>query len=133
MTRYTIARSGREPIQFDGMLLAQVSGGDKYAQKKHKRWHTIDVYATASGKYVAHVGFRCDSRYDAQHDDVEVCGQPADVVSFLSSYQPTACIRGWPLPQHREHDARLRAALNDSFEALVAEVLSLSEVFAERV
>ena len=133
MTRFTIARSGREPIQFDGELLAQVSGGDKHAQKKHKRWHQIAIYSTESGKYVVHVAFRCDNRYDAPHDDVELCAGPADVIWHLRRHHPTAYIRGWPLPQHKTHDARLRNGLSDNFEALVAEVLSASEVFAERV
>ena len=134
MPMIILPRSGRAPVQFNGELLAQASSRQSlHSEKQHKRWHEITVYQTDSGKYVVHVAFRCDNRYDAPHDDIEVCATPADVVSYLSTYHPTAYIRGWPLPQHKEHDARLRQGLTDNFEAIVADVLCLYDVFAERV
>ena len=133
MPSFNIPRTSQTAIAFEGELLAHVSGKDIPSVQKNPRWHEINLYRTASGKYVAHVAFKCDSRYDNERDDVQVCKSPDEIVTFLNSFNPTTNVRGWPHDKHKQQDDRLREKLTEAVKTLATQALAQTSEFSERI
>lgn len=133
MPSFNIPRSGQTAIAFDGEILAQVSGADLPSKRVNPRWHEISLYKTVTGKYVAHVAFKCDSQYDSERDEVQVCKSPDEIVTFLNTHQPTRYVRGWPGDKHKAQDDRLREKLTQAYRNLVTQALVQTSELSERI
>lgn len=133
MRDFIVPRHAAAPLAFSGELLASVSGQQTRPDKTNKRWHEIDLYKTATGKYVVAIRFRCATKYDDPFDDAEVLTSTDEVTDFLNGYDPVEHVRGWPLERHEQEDQRLREALTHHFDRLVSQLLSSRAEFAERV
>lgn len=133
MPTFNIPRTGQPPIAFEGEVIAFVCGADAPSKRANPRWHEITLYKTKTGKYVAHVAFKCDSRYDTERDDVRICNTPDCVLEWLNSFNPTDNVRGWPLDKHRTQDERLREKLTAAFKTLITQALAQTSEFSERI
>jgi len=133
MLTFNLPRTGQPPIAFDGTEIAFASGSNLPSKRVNPRWHEIALYKTASGKYVAHVAFKCDSRYDTERDDAKVCETPDCIIAWLNAFNPTEHVRGWPLDKHRIQDERLREKLTTAFKTLVTQALAQTSEFSEKV
>ena len=133
MPEYLVPRFSDAPLAFSGELLATVSGQNTRPEKTNKRWHEIDLFRTDSGKFVVAVRFRCETSFDDPYDDAEALDSSEVVVRFLNEFDPCEHIRGWPRPSHAQQDDRLRDALTNSFDRLVAQLIGSRAEFAERV
>jgi hypothetical protein len=132
-TEFTLPRSGKAPLRFRGLLLAE-SDGEWQAGRDHTRWHDIAVYRTGGGKYVVTISLR--SRYENEigYDYADIVAEPAQVEAVFRGYDPCARVRGYPDGAHyAERNARLMANIRARYDAQVAEILEASPEFAEEI
>jgi hypothetical protein len=128
---YTLPRSGRAPLRFQGELLAE-SEGYRYTGREQTRWHNIAIYRTAGGKYVVSIQYRTRYQGETDHDAAEVIAQPSGVEATLREYDPIAIVRGFPANDHyADRQARLQTDIRQRYEAQVSDVLADRPEFAE--
>lgn len=129
---YTLRRTGQRPLAFQGELLAQASGKWQL-HREHNRWHEIQVYETAGGKYIVAIAYRTIWEGEADHSYAEVCDEPTKVADVLREYDPIKFVVGYPAGSaYAERQARLIQDIQLRYDTLVSEVLS-DERFAERI
>lgn len=78
-THYTIERHADVPLEFDGVLLADVSSRDG----GRVRWSETRIYRTESGKYVTETVGRSSIARDRPIITVTVCDTPGQVRDAL--------------------------------------------------
>jgi hydroxymethylpyrimidine pyrophosphatase-like HAD family hydrolase len=129
MHRYTIPRSGRAPLAFDGCLIAHDDGQTVNSQRQ-TRWHVIDIYQTSDGKYALVVEYHTTWKGEANHTDAGKYSTPEEVTRALEAYDPVKHVQGWPVGKtYEDRQKRLLAEVRSRFKAQVGSVLS-SEDFA---
>ena len=61
MPEFSIPRTGRSPLRFNGEMLAEATSRTP-SQKKKQSWHEIRTYQTPKGKFILEIAYRSDFR-----------------------------------------------------------------------
>jgi crotonobetainyl-CoA:carnitine CoA-transferase CaiB-like acyl-CoA transferase len=131
MNEMILQRTGLAPLRFRGELLARSEGRIQNG-RDHNRWHDLRVYRTAGGTFVVAIGYRTQWQGESDHDQAETCPEPGDVVTVLTTYDPTGPVTGYPAGDaYAEKQARLLADVRRRFEVQVSEILAANPAFAE--
>lgn len=123
MTAIIVKRSGAQPLEFDGDLVAEGTT----RTEESKRWHTIKVYK-AGDKFIAAVEYGSTwqhepARYDAY--DGEYLGSMAPMALKLLAHDPLAHVVGYPRgKQFEDKQKALMIELRRRWDNLVTEVLA---------
>ena len=133
MSDFTVPRTGLPAIKSIGEQLGHVTGKNFKLCAKRSRWHEIAIYRTSSSRYIVHVAFKCTTEHDLPNDQARVFDSPIDAAAFLWEFDCTAAVRGWPLDRHAAEDSKLREALENCFDQMVAELCVKIPDFAVRV
>jgi hypothetical protein len=123
MSEYVLSRSGTAPLKFNGELLSSANC-EYVGGQQQNRYHEIDIYRTASGKYVLAINYH--TRWQGEHGthDVTTHEDINGVISQLTRTNPIGTLIGFPLGnQYIEKQMRLEDALRANWNALVTEVL----------
>ena len=130
---YTLPRSGKPPLRFQGEVLAE-SDGQRQAGRDWTRWHELTVYRTTVGKYVVHVAYRTRYQGELEHDLATVADDPAAVGKILTDYDPASVVRGFPPHEsYADRQAKLLAEVRARYAAQVSDLLQASPEFAENI
>lgn len=93
---YFLQRSGLNPLKFTGTLIAYSSGkAIETEDNPILRWHDIDLYRTASGKYVLHIQYFSDWEGEMNHSYVAEFDRK-DAARIIRKYDPVAYVEGFP-------------------------------------
>jgi hypothetical protein len=132
MANIRIARTGLPALAFDGELLAE-SGGKVAAGKEQNRWHSLALYRTAGGRYVATVEYHTQWQGELDHTVAEEIGLES-VADWFRGYNPTSHCQGFPRsPAYAERQAHLEGWLRQRYEDAVGTLLSAVEALDERL
>lgn len=127
---YTLRRTGKPPLRFQGELLAEEEGDGR----DRTRWHSLRVYRTAGGRYVLHIEYTTRFQGESDYCAAWVLEDAVAVGKKLTEYDPTAHVAGFPPGEHyAEKQARLLADIRRRYEAQVSEILASDPGFAEEV
>jgi hypothetical protein len=131
---YILPRTGREPLSFTGRLLAQASGKTQLGQEQN-RYHELDIYETAGGRFIVSIAYRTKWEGETDHLTADFFTDSADVVAELTRYDPATYLQGFPPgPHFADKQARLVRDLRARYQSLVSLVLTQAgEIFIERV
>lgn len=135
MNRYLLERTGAQPIEFQGELLAEVDG-NAIREKPKGRWHVVRIYRTANDKYVVEVVYKTIFRQeDEWHWARVVNGQAADVARALEEIgdEVLDTIVGYPEgEEYRKRQKRLEEDVFSRYCVTVSKALHNTD-FAERI
>ncbi|MBX3401583.1 MAG: hypothetical protein KF873_22870 [Gemmataceae bacterium] len=86
-------RTGDTTLTGRGKLLAEVvNDSESKSQKdnRYRRWWNMRVWETIGGKYVLHIAFRTQTKFEADHDTSQVFKSLAEALLFArENYEPT--------------------------------------------
>ena len=120
MQEYVLTRSGEIPAKISGELIGSSASKNITTPAKEssaRQWFTLDVYRTASGRFVAHIKYRAGSRLAREEacDVIEVAPSGERLLAQLQGINPSDnFVVGWPGDGHpddnygkdfRENDA----------------------------
>lgn len=129
---FTLPRTSLPPLQFTGRQLAAVDEElkpFKRAIDTSRRWHTLHLYRTESGKFVLSVGFRTKFEGEVDRDTVFVCPDEDGVRNVLmgdgeGTYDPLEFIEGFPDdPKYEERQRKMENRILDEFDSRVTRLL----------
>ena len=125
-------RTGEAPLAFEGELLAEASGR-LVGGKGRNRWHGVEVYRTAGGKYVLAIAYRTQWQGEQDHREAVVLGSLDEAAEQLRATVPTLHLEGYRTllanvspgreSPYRARQADLEAQLTRDWQHLAAEVL----------
>jgi hypothetical protein len=127
VSNYTLQRTGLPPLKFEGELIASASSHIRVnGGPLENRWHEIELYKTAGGKWVWQVAFRTCWQGEHDHYRAEVVASDQVVINDLTiEYEPLAHYQGYPPgAYYAEKDARQRDAILLGYQRAVSELLS---------
>lgn len=130
MTNINLRRTGDRLLQFTGQILCMVSTKEMTTSESG-RWHEIELYLTAGGKYVVAVGYRTLHEGELPDDSAVVLDTENDVAEFLKNgIDPAAHLTGLPADDDMEKiktdlAARYRAAVSRVLNSLGPEKLEI--------
>lgn len=129
---YTLKRTGKPSLRFQGELLAQADGWQQNGCNQN-RWHALTAYRTTGGKYVVSISYRTRWQGESDHDFAEVCSDAQSAAAVFQGYDAVEFVAGYPPGNaYAEKQARLIQDLTQRYAVLVSEVLA-DEAFAERI
>lgn len=134
METHVLQRSGMAPLRFEGELVAE-SSSKHHEGPLQSRWHTLAVYRTAGGNYVASVRYRSCWQGEMDRDYAEVFADPEAVRRFFEvDHDPLAYYLGGPrtTDELSARDDRIRQAIKFGYQMSVTEILA-EEAFHEKV
>lgn len=143
-----LLRSGDAPLWLEDCEVIAEVDGQGVSGEEHTRWHNVKIYrlvsleaaeAVAAGSewdpvddtYALAIEYHSTWKGEVSHFYAD-CMPLEDVIKLLKVYDPTACVKGYPV--HPTYVKRQQALLQDvklRYEACVTEALN-REVFAER-
>lgn len=130
---YTLTRTGRAPLAFDGETLADASS--KWTNgRENNRWHEVAVYRTVGGRYVVAVTYQTQWQGEQDYHWVVEASEPSEVSATLAEFgdQITEPVKGYPVGSaYAERQARLMSDLRQRYDSLVSEVLGADKAFCE--
>lgn len=120
MTTYTLPRTGRAPIRFEG---DKITMG---ATATGKREHSITIYMTQAGKFVARIQYLTEWPRETGRDTVFIAGAWPLLVEQLANYRAGDNVTGFPAgEQFRQQEEITKREVQDDYATL------LSALFAE--
>ena len=132
MQTYTLKRSGLPALTFTGKQIASVSSKGT-TKTTEQRYHDIAIYLTRGGKYIVAVNYFSNWRNEPPYYEVEAFISPQGVSKWLSEYDPTHAVIGYP--PHPTFEARQERLLDDierRFDQIVSEAMTQAQ-FVEEV
>jgi hypothetical protein len=129
MATFTIARSGKQPLTFNGTVLKRSTslGRTKF------RFHEIILYKLDDGGYVVQVQYKSQWENEQGYYFAEFCPQREDVIETLQNYNPVEHLMGYPAtPSYADRQQQLIKEMTLTWENQVKDVLMLDE-FIERI
>jgi hypothetical protein len=141
MKQYTLQRTGKGPLTFEGALVAESDPPPLPPKKPDKRptrrrWHYLAVYRTKAGAYVVQISYRSEWPLDLGHDLAVIVEGDArrGVVQAFAAYDPTEHVRGFPPgAQFAERQEALLRDIEAQYRKQVSEILSADPAFIERI
>jgi hypothetical protein len=134
MESITVPRTGDLPLAFEGQVIA--SAGSRLVRgQERNRWHEIELYRTAGGKFVAAIHCRTIWQGEQDHDCAAVLDGPPGIAEYLRTWIPASVIRGYPPGVgYEEKQQRMLATVEADYQSLISEVLAAAgPEFVERV
>ena len=111
--------------------------GEDYLDERGRnpRWHDLELYRTAGGRYVLYVRYTSEWDREVGFDEVAVAERPRDVAEVLRNWEPTAPVRGYPDgPQFVRKQELLLADVRARFGRCVSDLFAqLGPEYAEHV
>lgn len=129
-----LSRTGREPLEFDGTLVAEAST-HAHRGPQENRWHDLSVYRTRGGKIVLAVRYNTCWQGEHDHHDAEVFDAPSDLADYLQAYPALRAVAGYPpgVKDYEDKQRRLKHALQAAFERAVSRLLDDVPGAVERI
>ena len=93
--KFLIKRSGDRALSFEGRLIAKAGAQGDYGEAK-ERWHTLALYHTETGKFVASVEYHATWEGEEEWFEAFVSDMPEKLIEQLQEYDPFSCIFGLP-------------------------------------
>lgn len=116
-TTYTLTRTGREPVRFNGWLLWDG------ATDLQKRAHVLALYQSVGGKMILEIRYETEWPRERDRGTVTVCDSMEQVLSALAEYDPEGDVTGFPDgEQFRGRENEIKRAVVDSYERLVSDM-----------
>lgn len=132
---FRLDRTGDRPVAFSGRRLASIAG-NTHVGREVNRWYDIDMYQTASGKFIANVRFETQWRGEPPHSEVFVADNATAVSDWLTGgFDPLSVLRGFPPGEkYAERQQALEADMLQLFEHRVSQLLSeCGDLFVDRL
>lgn len=118
MLRYTIDRTGREPIDFIGEFI-----GTWGTDKGGKRQHVISLHRTQGGKLVAEIRYETEWPRESNRSSAHYADDWKDIVALLSAYQAADDVTGFPVgDQFRANEEKVKREIAYQYQFLVSRV-----------
>jgi hypothetical protein len=115
MTTYTLLRTGRAPIRFEGKPLAQA------LTPFNKRQHSITIYQTQAGKLIARVQYLTEWTRETGRDTVFIEQTWPILVEQLAAYRAGDDVTGFPAgEQFRQQEAITKREVQEAYAALLS-------------
>jgi hypothetical protein len=91
MKEWTLDRGLQPPVTFVGELVAYQDGTSGRSLWQSLvgggRWHSISVFRTKEGRWVAYLTYRTNVKGELGNREVFWCDQPADLSAIFAQYQ----------------------------------------------
>ncbi len=121
MININLRRTGDRLLQFTGQIICMVSTREMTAMES-ERWHEIELYLTAGGKYVVAIGYRTRREGELPHDSAVILDTENDVAEYLKNgIDPTDYFAGGPADDDIE---KIKKDLTVRYRAAVSRVLN---------
>ena len=133
---YTLDRTGRPPLAFEGEFLAGAYGDAYVRDPERGRWHDLELYRSRNGIYVIHIRYRSNWKEEVGFDEALTFPCPPDLVTVLGAWDPAAHLVGYPegVEHWEKKQERLRGEIRARFARCVSDLFAqLGPEFAERV
>ncbi len=115
MTTYTLPRTGRAPIRFEGETLEDMTTANG------KREHSITIYQTQAGKLIARVQYLTEWPRETGRDTVFIAGVWPLLVEQLANYRAGDDVTGFPAgDQFRAQEAVTKREVQEAYAALLS-------------
>ncbi len=120
----TVQRTGQRSLSFDGESIASASSR-QHAGKERNRWHEIEVWKTATGKFVVGIGYETQWEGEADFADAMVFDSKEQAATLLEEYIfPNVASIGYPPgAAYGERQARMMAELEEAFRHAAGAVI----------
>ena len=117
MTTYTLPRTGRAPIRFNGHQIAE------RITPEGKRQHAITIYKSQAGSLIAIVQYLTDWPRETGRDTVFIEQAWPALVEQLASYRAGDDVTGFPAgEQFRQQEAITRREIQDNYDSLLSTI-----------
>ncbi len=115
MTTYTLPRTGRAPIRFEGKHI------DHIETAEGKREHAITIYQTQAGKLIAQVQYLTEWPRETGRSTVFIAGVWPILVDQLAAYRAGDDVTGFPAgDQFRQQEAITKREVQEAYAALLS-------------
>lgn len=121
---YSLPRTGQALLTFTGYLLAEAGEG-RLNGRDLTRWHTLALYQTAAGEYVAHISYTTRYQGEAGWDGARTFATATEVAAWLAQHDPTEYVRGFPDGDaYAKKQERLLREIRTQYQGAVSELLA---------
>ncbi len=121
MININLRRTGDRLLQFTGQIISMVSARE-ITGRESERWHEIELYLTAGGKYVVAVGYKTRREGELPHDSAVVLDTEDDVAEYLKNgIDPTEHLAVRSADDDME---KIRIDLTARYRAAVSRILN---------
>jgi hypothetical protein len=115
MTTYTLLRTGRAPIRFEGNTIKEMHTANG------KRQHFVRIFQTQAGKLFANVMYASDWPRETGRDTVFIEQTWPILVEQLAAYRAGDDVTGFPAgEQFRQQEAITKREVQEAYAALLS-------------
>jgi hypothetical protein len=123
MQKIILDRDGEAPLKINADLIASTSGR-MIRGKEQNRYHEIELYKTADGRYAVLIRYITQWNGELDQSHAFILTTPGDVTEKLSSWKPGAQVAGFPAgAQFEERQQKLLAIVQNGWNYQVRELL----------
>ncbi len=129
MPQFTLNRTGKPPLSFEGELIAE---GKSPSHRRHlanseakAHWFEITVYRTTGGLLVGHIAYRWAGELfrEIDQDVTHVESDIPKLMAEMGKFDATACVGGFPHgSEFKSKQEKLMRAVAEDYKLLTTSI-----------